>query len=83
MPQDLIWFWKSSAMKSLPWSWRSARPRAASAAEVAELLADRHADGLERPRSGCRACSRASRAASAFQCSATPNSQTLPSLRRW
>jgi len=32
-------------MKLLPWSWRSARPRAARA-DVAELLAHRHADGL-------------------------------------
>ena len=22
VPQALIWFWKSSAMKALPWSWR-------------------------------------------------------------
>src|SRR4029079_4365735 len=23
MPQNLIWFWKWSAMNALPWSWRS------------------------------------------------------------
>src|SRR4051812_3435394 len=29
--QNLTCFWKTSAMKLLPWSWRSARPRAAPA----------------------------------------------------
>src|SRR5918992_479312 len=70
MPQNLICFWKASDMKLLPWSWRSARPRAAPAgrgakcwrtalpaARVApqtgaELLADRHADGLDRLEAG-------------------------------
>src|ERR671910_533584 len=31
MPQNLICCWKASDMKALPWSWRSARPRAAPA----------------------------------------------------
>src|SRR3954465_5007742 len=31
MPRKAIWFWKWSDIKALPWSWRSKRPRAASA----------------------------------------------------
>src|SRR5215213_6618393 len=78
MPQNLICFWKASDMKLLPWSWRSARPRAAPAprwpnrrrtAMPAAWIASNRVPRLARcqPRS------------SAFQCSATPNSQTLPS----
>src|SRR4051812_10611443 len=30
-PRKAIWVWKGSDIKALPWSWRSRRPRAASA----------------------------------------------------
>src|SRR3712207_2653711 len=53
MPQKAICFWKTSDMKALPWSWLSARPRAAPAPRwVAEPPADRHADGLGRLEAG-------------------------------
>src|SRR5205809_7397275 len=34
-----IWFWKWSDIKALPWSWRSRRPRAASARSAPQALA--------------------------------------------
>src|SRR4051794_26215571 len=38
MPRKAIWFWKWSDIKALPWSWRSRRPRAASARTAPQAL---------------------------------------------
>src|SRR4051795_3436569 len=70
MPKKAIWVWKWSDIKALPWSWRSRRPRAASARTAPQAL--------WMARSRARAAAKRSAfsatcqpSTSAFQCSTT------------
>src|SRR4029450_7118586 len=78
MPRKVIWFWTWSDIKALPWSWRSRRPRAASARTAPQAL------WMARSRAWAAAKRAAFSAtcqpsASAFQCSTTTKRATLPS----
>ncbi len=77
MPQNLVCFWKCSAMKLLPWSWRSARPRAAPAERWPNCWRTAMASAWVASKRVPRFVTCQPRN-SAFQCSATPKIQTLP-----
>src|SRR4051794_19936801 len=69
-PRKAIWFWKGSDIKALPWSWRSRRPRAASArtAPQAVWMARSRAWAAAKRSAFSATCQPS---ASAFQCSTT------------
>src|SRR4051794_10040880 len=70
MPKKAIWVWKWSDIKALPWSWRSRRPRAASARTAPQALwMARSRAWAAAKRSAFSATCQPS--ASAFQCSTT------------
>src|SRR3954468_7634067 len=78
MPRKAIWFWKWSDIKALPWSWRSRRPRAASARTAPRALwTARSRAWVAAKRSAFSAACQPS--ASAFQCSTTTKRAMLPS----
>src|SRR4051812_9870509 len=78
MPRKAIWFWKWSDIKALPWSWRSKRPRAASARTAPQAVwMARSRAWVAAKRSAFSATCQPS--ASAFQCSTTTKRAMLPS----
>src|SRR3954469_19003718 len=70
MPKKAIWVWKWSDIKALPWSWRSRRPRAASArtAPQAVWMARSRARAAAKRSAFSATCQPST---SAFQCSPT------------